>query len=386
MHSEVSPRCTLDLLVDDILISILSTLPAWDVLHFRQTSKRMEALSHVCAVWHALFSRNVLKCGRPVPGFAFAPTPRLAQLIALEPPTHALDIDHDASSFECDPARELVESSDLEARTLHALRLEKYWSTSTSSPSPSSITRPNTPATRTRTFTTPTLAHDIFLLPGGRFVVSSHADRLLCWDLGVPHPLTGAAAATRCVGEWVLSRALADDKTSTMVCMDAHAPVRWRDASSVHFVLCPDIPPSWSFETPKRTCKVLSVRSDPLRDPGAGPSYDRSPLASPVPFFHCEDLLELPNELPTPVYMDSPEMVGVWGPQRFARGRLGELLYAHGPFLFFASYVPSEGNDETEVSLQYAGIEVLDRRDTSKTTLFEYPDPQVSPSHLSHHP
>lgn len=386
----------LDTLVDDVLIHIFSILSVWDVLHVRQTSKRMEALSRVRTVWHALFARDVLKPGRPVPGFSFTPTPRLMQLFALDP-AHASDEDMYHTEFAAerpDEARELIEASDLEARTVHALRLEKYWTTAT-------VTDSNIPSyslkntvdvessdSHLRTFHTPTPVRDVFLLPGGRFVVSAHADRLRCWDLGVPYVhspdsnKTRNSHAVRCVGEWILLSSTREANNMT-IRMDAHAPrVYRRDSSSVCFALCSDIIPSWAFASREsvRTCKILSVRLDPLRSS----TFDLhqglmgSPFTSPVPFFRREAVVCLPSILPVPAYPENTNISNdsEWSPQRFARGKLGEMLCVYGSLMFFASYVPpaTDGEDEGP---RYAGIEVLDWNEPTKSVLFEYPDPQV---------
>ncbi|KAL5521117.1 hypothetical protein ACEPAG_9039 [Sanghuangporus baumii] len=412
--SQLSPstiQSHLDTLVDDVLIHILSLLPVWDVLHLRQTSKRLEALSRVRAVWRALFERDVLTCHRPIPGLSFTPTPRLLQLCALDSSSESLD-NAEFYDDKYDVTRELIEASDLEARTLHALRLDKSWNTSTTSIATSCLT-PNVPNTeasksRLRTFQTPSPVLDIFLFPGGRFVVSLHADRLRCWDLGVPHASGSGklqdlpVASVGCAGEVVFSHTLPNAK----MCMDTRpgaSSVSFNGRHkeySISFALIPDIVPSWHSDDPssvknqKRTCEILSVRLDPLRSSPLG-SFDAhdaapgsatgSPFATPVPLILHEALVSLPELLPTPSYpegsVSAQTMVGEqWGPQRFSRGKLGKLLLVYGSVMFFESFVPPEpveGGEEEERGPRYVGIEVLDWNEPTNTVLYEYPDPQV---------
>ncbi|KAL5483485.1 hypothetical protein ACEPAI_8717 [Sanghuangporus weigelae] len=412
--SQLSPyniQSRLDSLVDDVLIHILSLLPVWDVLHLRQTSKRLEALSRVRAVWRALFERDVLTCHRPIPGLSFTPTPRLLQLCALDSSSESLD-NPEFYDDKYDVTRELIEASDLEARTLHALRLDKSWNTSTTSIATSGLT-PNVPNIKTseshlRTFQTPSPVLDIFLFPGGRFVVSLHADRLRCWDLGVPHASSSGklqdlpVTSVRCAGEAVFSHIL----SNAMMCMDTHpgassVSVNGRHKEySISFALTPDVVPSWHSDDPssakneKRTCEILSVRLDPLRSSPLG-SFDvhdaapgsatGSPFATPVPLFLREAVVSLPELLLIPSYpegsVSAQTMVGEqWGPQRFSRGKLGKLLLVYGSVMFFESFVPPEpveGDEEGERGPKYVGIEVLDWNEPAKTVLFEYPDPQV---------
>ncbi|KAL5504944.1 hypothetical protein ACEPAH_7607 [Sanghuangporus vaninii] len=407
--SQLSPyalQSRLDTLVDDVLIQILSLLPVWDVLRLRQTSKRLEALSHVRVVWRALFERDVLTCHRPVPGLSFTLTPRLLQLCALDSSSESLD-NPEFYDDKYDVTRELIEASDLEARTLHALRLDKSWNTSATSTvtaNPTlSIPNAKTSESRQRTFQTPSPVLDIFLFPGGRFVVSLHADRLRCWDLGVPHANSSGklqdlpVTSVRCAGEVVFSHNL----PNTRMCMDTRpgassVSVNGRHKEySISFALIPDVVPSWHSDDPssaknqKRTCEILSVRLDPLRSssfdihdvvPATG-----SPFATPVPLFLREAVVSLPGVLPTPSYpegsISAQTMVGEqWGPQRFSRGKLGKLLLVYGSVMFFESFVspgPAEGDEEEERGPKYVGIEVLDWNEPTNTVLFEYPDPQI---------
>ena len=412
--SQLSPyniQTRLDTLIDDVLIQIISLLPAWDVLHLRQASKRLEALSHVRAVWRALFERDVLTCRRPIPGLSFTPTPRLLQLCALDASTEDLD----RLEF-CDDkynvTRQLIEASDLEARTLHALRLDRSWngsatSIATSVPTPDVSDASGTSESRLRKFQTPSPVFDIFLFPGGRFVVSLHADRLRCWDLGVPHASRSGkvqVAGVRCAGEVVFSHVL----PNATMCMDTRPGASSVTVSgrhkeySISFALIPDVVPSWHSDDPsgaksqKRSCEILSVRLDPLRsspfasfeshDTASG-SVSGSPFATPVPVFLREAVVSLPDILPTPSYpegsISAQTMVGEqWGPHRFSRGKLGKLLLVYGSLMFFESFVPpehAEGEEEEEERPpRYAGIEVLDWNEPTNTVLFEYPDPQVS--------
>ncbi|KAL5532297.1 hypothetical protein ACEPAF_5866 [Sanghuangporus sanghuang] len=409
--SQLSPfsiQSRLDMLVDDVLIQILSLLPTWDVLHLRQTSKRLEALSHVRAVWRALFERDVLTCHRPIPGLSFTPTPRLLQLCALDSSSESLDNPEFYYDDKYHVTRELIEASDLEARTLHAVRLDKSWNTSATSIATAKPT-PNakTSESRQRTFQTPSPVLDIFLFPGGRFVVSLHADRLRCWDLGVPHASSPGkfqdlpVASVRCAGEAVFSHILPNARMSMDTRPGASSvSVNGRHKEySISFALIPDVVPSWHSDDPssaknqKCTCEILSVRLDPLRSSPLG-SFDGhvaagsasgSPFATPVPLFLREAVVSLPELLTTPSYpegsISAQTMVGEqWGPQRFSRGKLGKLLLVYGSVMFFESFVssgPAEGDEEEERGPKYVGIEVLDWNEPTNTVLFEYPDPQV---------
>ncbi len=111
----------------------------------------------------------MLACGRPIPGYSI---PRNLPLsVDSERPHRRISTVH---------AEGLFESADLEARTLLALRLDKRWCKSGSS-TPNADT-----AVTTTTFdplsTSPFT--NVFLLPGGRYLVLVHTDGLRLWDLG----------------------------------------------------------------------------------------------------------------------------------------------------------------------------------------------------------
>lgn len=364
----VAPAIGLDSLVDDVLIQILSILPVWDLLNIRRTSKRFEALTHVLNVWHNIFVREVIKCGRPIPGYSFFPTPRLLQLFSP------------SADCICEPSRDIVEASDLEARTLHALRLDKHWKFSLNQPGFTELES----FQHTHQLVTP--ASNVYLLPGGRFVITTHQDRTLCWDLGFPRSSEQRRSQderlkVRCVGDWVFPRALVDQKYTARLETCLH--MDWRTDCAVHLALCED-----AIESDSRSCIVLSVRSDPLHASGlplqATLPIDESgsPFASPVPFFNKVGSFILPSTLPQPRYPSpvkegdpEPPTSGPYGPQRFANGKLGKLLHVSESYLFFSSLVPREDD-----VLLYCGIEVLDWRSSdpgSQSVLLEYPDPQV---------
>ncbi|KAL5492804.1 hypothetical protein ACEPAI_4252 [Sanghuangporus weigelae] len=93
----------------------------------------------------------------------------------------------------------------------------------------------------------------------------------------------------------------------------------------------------------------------------------------------CSRPVFLPDVLPTPV-SPIPPMSEEFGPQRFARGKIGELLFVYDTLLFFASYVPTPTSTEAtkdDPNYIYAGIEVIDMKAPEKTTLWEYPDSQL---------
>ncbi|KAH8109480.1 hypothetical protein DFH11DRAFT_1627638 [Phellopilus nigrolimitatus] len=376
----------LEVLVDDLLIHILSILSVWDVLSVRQTSKRLESLSHVRNVWHSIFRREVVEPGRPIPGYSFSITPRLLALFGLS----ESDLSVLSSAPLNDSYLDLIEASDLEARTLHALRLEKHWKRTTPELGMCGLAAGAHSASRSFSFRTLETIREVFLLFGGRYVVTVHSDRLRCWDIGFPRPsnqdlnvlnIAKKSQTARCVGEWVLP----SDIGQFTSLMDASEPSNWQFDNSAYFAVCPVNDVSWSEhdDSASRTCSVLSVRYDPLRAPGVLPfNPDGSPSNSPVPAFSHEVSIRLPNILRTPVYTNRAEPVPA---HRFGNGKLGSLIHAHGSLLFFASYVrpaetPNEEGPNGASAARYAGIEVIDwsrPHSPLKSVLLEYPDPQV---------
>ncbi|KAF9648339.1 hypothetical protein BDM02DRAFT_2280082 [Thelephora ganbajun] len=124
--------------VDDILIHILCMLPLGDVLSVRQTSKRLEALTHLRAVWHDQFCSEVLSKGLPIPGTAI-PLPE-------------------------------IPAFDLEWRTRLTVRVQKMW------------TRPAGPLRPVVHRTIP-ITQQVALRIGGRELLTLHNDRFITWHL-----------------------------------------------------------------------------------------------------------------------------------------------------------------------------------------------------------
>ncbi|KAL5531058.1 hypothetical protein ACEPAG_3934 [Sanghuangporus baumii] len=82
--------------------------------------------------------------------------------------------------------------------------------------------------------------------------------------------------------------------------------------------------------------------------------------------------------LPTPI-SPIPSVFEDFGPQRFARGKIGELLFVYDTLLSFVSYVPTPISTEAtrdDPDCMYA-IEVIDMKEPEKTTLCEYLDSQL---------
>ncbi|THH01731.1 hypothetical protein EW145_g6861 [Phellinidium pouzarii] len=376
----------------DIVIYILSVLSVWDLLHVRQTSRRLETMSHVRSVWSTIFMREVIETGRPIPGYSFHATPRLLSLCGLSK--------DDSSPFSIAPQSndylDFIESSDLEARTLHALRLEKRWKAITANPSElRNVSAFGThPTSKSFEFNSVEPVCEVFLLPGGRYVVSTHHDRLRCWDLGLPQlfrqdqdsdQLVKNHQAARCVGEWILPNDM-DHFTSLM---DAREHTNWQRDSSVCIAICSNNEPVWSATTSAipRHCAIVSTTYDPLRAPSIFPfDAQENTLNSPVSVFSDECSILLPTILPTPMYLlqaGEPVPPEKYGPQRFACGKLGNLIHVHGHLLFFASFIPptpnAEGMDDGSIlSARYVGIEAIDWTVSGhvKSALLEFPDPQ----------
>ncbi|KAI5119233.1 hypothetical protein M0805_002158 [Coniferiporia weirii] len=380
----------LEELVDDVLIHILSVLPVCDLLSVRQTSKRMEMLSHVRDVWFRVFKREVVELGRPIPGYSFFITPRLLSLFGFSED----DFPALLNSTQGNDCLEFIESSDLEARTMHALRLDKRWKSTATGLRSEVVTVGAPAASRSYAFQTLEAIREVFLLPGGRYVVTVHQDRLCCWDLGFPRAFQQGqdkdvrkSRAARCVGEWVVP----SNATHSTIITDASEHSNWQSDSSVRFAIFPDGEPSWGESNCliSRVCTVLSARYDPLRSPGIiSFGAQGSPFNSPVPAFSDEGSLALPDVLPTPVYSrrpNEPALPEEYGPHRFANGKLGSLLHMHNNLLFFASFIPpapiaEEADAESGTLARYAGIEVMDWTSGSaaaKSALLEYPDPQL---------
>ncbi|KAL5513559.1 hypothetical protein ACEPAH_3958 [Sanghuangporus vaninii] len=353
------PSITFTHLVDDVLVHILCVLSVYDVLRVRETCRHLEAISRSRNVWASLFARHVLENCLPVPGFMFVPTPRLSQLLGPHPTDYSL-----------------IESSDIEARTLHALRLRKWWTHTYHHAEHQSLnTSDHASGMHHRAFRVSSDVKDIFLLPGGRIAVTVHADILRCWDLGSASTLmeNRTRSEALCIGEYGFKRTVA----SVTVCSDTCVRDHFQYSVVWSLVICDDITPSWnSMENQNRHCEYLTLRVDYLH-PASSSKGNSSMFVPSVSF--CSRPVFLPDVLPTPI-SPVPPVSEEFGPQRFGRGKIGELLFVYDTLLFFASYVPTPTSTEAtkdDPTCIYAGIEVIDIKTPEKTTLWEYPDSQL---------
>ncbi|KLO18233.1 hypothetical protein SCHPADRAFT_125802 [Schizopora paradoxa] len=215
--------CTLFSLVDDVLIQILKALAVSDVLNIRLTSKRLETLSRLTNVWYSIFIREVLACGRPIPGYSI---PRVLP--------SSVDASETRRKFSILEAESLFESVDLEARTLLALRLDKKWCKSGSS-------TPNTDATVTMASFDPlsTLpVTNMFLLPGGRYLVLVHVDGLRLWDLGFPTSsiFREISSSPHLVETWLFDESARNAVFNSV--FDAAATSAWGGNMNIYFSYC----------------------------------------------------------------------------------------------------------------------------------------------------
>lgn len=209
----------------------------------------MEMLTHVRSVWNSIFKRELLDSGRPIPGCSFSFTPRSLSLCGV---VSEEDICAKLTDAPFDDALlDLVESWDLEARTLHALRLEKRWKAALAESKSADMKFGRHPVSLRSNFHAPFPVHDLFLLPGGRFAVTVHKDRLQCWDLSFPHELrlenesndalVKTSPAGRCVGEWVFPKGIG----SSSVFMDEGSHSTWKGDNSPHIAICADSKLTW---------------------------------------------------------------------------------------------------------------------------------------------
>lgn len=79
---------------------------------------------------------------------------------------------------------DFAEACDLELRTFYALRLEKHWHYSDAYCNCRTFVLESHSKSVTNSALSAT--QDIFLLPGGRYLVTVHEGELDCWDLGFP--------------------------------------------------------------------------------------------------------------------------------------------------------------------------------------------------------
>jgi hypothetical protein len=178
--------CNLETLIDDILIGIVGVLSVRDILNVRlvstkrstptralpdtmaQTSKRLSTITRLRAVWHAVFHREVVARGRPVPGI---PYPLCDNTLE--------------SSFDSKLESTFAPSA-LEHHTHLAMRLAKRWA------------RPRPASSQSFRVSLRDAFHgrkpraemgeieEAFLLYGGTRIVTVHQDVLALWAMSVP--------------------------------------------------------------------------------------------------------------------------------------------------------------------------------------------------------
>ncbi|KAH7921516.1 hypothetical protein BV22DRAFT_727175 [Leucogyrophana mollusca] len=139
MPQVLFPPASLDGLVDDVLIQVLQTSSVSTILSLRQTSKRYYFLTGLRCIWYAKFCTEVLARNLPIPG-----------------PSHSLSVLH---------------SEELEYRTLRALYLQRKWPRLSPQVHAAS-SRKSDPVDQ------------VVLIQGGAQVLTVHANRVVCWDIG----------------------------------------------------------------------------------------------------------------------------------------------------------------------------------------------------------
>lgn len=197
------PSCSLDKLVDDILIQILQTLSVHTILSLRRvspfplrrgelkermtekTSRRYYALSKLRCVWYARFCAEVLVRNLPPPG----------PLLPLS----------------------LLSATELERRTLRALYLDRAWPRLSA----------NTVVSRHHHGTGARVDQVVFI-PGGTELLTVQGDTVVHW-LIVTWP--GCTQSLKHVGEWtplagVPCRIVKDGDAPGVIAVGPREPLR----------------------------------------------------------------------------------------------------------------------------------------------------------------
>ena len=165
----------------------------------RQTCKRLETITRLNAVWHAIFHREVVERGRPLPGDPYL-------LIRQRNPVFACGDD------ELDSLSDMTsEISSMEHHTHLALRLEKRWSKSRPAVSNSfqfSLREISVGKGEVK---------DAFLLFGGTHLVVVHDHALSLWNLVPPSTQqTPRTPYANLVGNWAIP------SSSSIIKLDAN--------------------------------------------------------------------------------------------------------------------------------------------------------------------
>lgn len=339
----------------------------------------METLSRLTNVWYSIFIREVLACGRPIPGYSI---PRALPSSAVAANTRPKINIFDAES--------LFESADLEARTLLALRLDKRWCKSGSS-------TPNTDATVTTTSFKPLTdlpVENMFLLPGGRYLVLVHVDGLRLWDLQFPVPTAFHDVTS---SPYLAETWLFDETTPATIfdtVFDAATRPAWGGKSSFFFSYCtkpcdgPILPLVNLFSLfcsahyfISRTVSIVSLTHASLKLSNNDVDIDEGVQTTSSTSSRA---FSLKREIILPSSLSPPRDSGVSTSGSINYGTLGRLIHMHSQFLIYESFAPipiprTEVGDNSPRD-QYVGIEVLDwtNPDTiANTTLLVYPGPEV---------
>lgn len=189
----------------------------------------MESLTRESGVWCDVFEREVINAGTPCPGFSHLTEPPRT---LVENKLSSTSPSAPASSLGADLEGRISFSnhSDLEKRTMHALRLEQKWRK-----------RPSVDEALATTYKLPETTLDSFLLRGGRFAMTMHSNCFRCWDLGFPGTDGSESSLTqhsnlRCVDVWFFSPLT----IGRSVKLDTDTSLHWRAAQIGRFAIADD--------------------------------------------------------------------------------------------------------------------------------------------------
>lgn len=209
----------------------------------------MEMLSHFRSVWYNIFKLEVLDFGRPIPGCSIALSPRPLGFPGLGQAKEYLEEDDGQERLRY-ALSEMVRSRDFEARTLHALRLERRWAAAVAECKSRHMKFGRHPTSKQWSFRIPGSVHGFFLLPGGRYAISVGHKVIRCWDLGFPQQkieTEGAKNVPRktveCVGEFFHTW----DISTLEVFMDANTRLVGQDEGVVNIVGYENVNVEWRY-------------------------------------------------------------------------------------------------------------------------------------------
>ena len=136
------------------------------------------------SVWFDILLRETIQSGRPLPGHA-----------AKRIPTEFDNPNFSRTSYlEFHNKLAHLEAQDLEERTHFALWLDNRWGGGESIGGSSGVCMSSS-----FDFRTDATVRDIFIIPGGRFLVTAHDSELRCWDAGFPEVPRSQNKTDRCV-------------------------------------------------------------------------------------------------------------------------------------------------------------------------------------------